>query len=176
MKQDYGMFVFCLLACFSSARPPLHQTMPLEFFFCTTPLTQIPSQIVAVWCQITRSPSPIPKSCRHFVYMDICITTYEAVLSHFLYQFQLICLFFFPAWTGFSIITWNDVDSAQVCFSITLLQLLMVCIFKEYILHKKMRERGEKQYVPFLKNTKKSSFTPAIGTHPHITSMIYINS
>lgn len=94
MKQDYGMFFFCLLACFSSARPPLHQTMPLELFlhYSFNPNSQSNCS-----CLVSDHMLPSPKSklCRRFVYMDICITTYEAVLSHFLYQFQLICLFFF---------------------------------------------------------------------------------
>lgn len=40
------------------------------------------------------------------------------------------------------------------------------------------KKRGEKTVCAIKKyqQKKKSSFTPAIGTHPHITSMIYINS
>lgn len=168
-------FFACLLAFLL---PDHHCTRlcPLNYF-CTTPLNPNSQSNCSCLLSDHTLPSPKSKSCRRFVHMDnMHHNIWGRIKSFFVSVPADLFIFFFPAWTGFSIITWNDVDSAQVCFSITLLQLLMVCIFKEYILHKKMRERGEKQYVPFLKNTKKSSFTPAIGTHPHITSMIYINS
>lgn len=173
--MECSFFACLLFLCQTTTAPP----EPWILFFLHYSFN--PGQIVAVWCQITCSPCQISNLCHCFL-LFFCLYGFmhHNIWGHIKSFFASVpadLFILFSAWTGFSIITWNDVDSAQVCFPITLLQLLMVCIFKEYILHKKMREKGGKNSMcHFLKNTKKSSFTPAIGTHPHITSMIYINS
>lgn len=96
---------------------------------------------------------------------------YELVL----HQFQLICFYSLSARTR---LQHHNMRRCRQCtslfkFSHHLLQLLMVCFLKSIILHKKWEGRKNSMCH---KNTKKSSFTPAIGTHPHITSMIDINS
>lgn len=91
---------------------------------------------ICVWCQMY-----MPIACQitfKLCWYRVCITPWGHIT---LFCISSSWFVYFSAWTGFSIITWNDVDSAQVCFSITLLQLLMVWILRVYIAQK--NERGE---------------------------------
>lgn len=150
MKQDYGMFFFfaCLLACLLVCPMPDHHCTRLcPFLFCTTTLTpnlQSNCSFLFLVSDSVCCSVKCLKSCRHPVHV-VC-TTHMRPYYIVLYQFQLICLFF-SARTGFSIITWNDVDSAQVCFSITCYNCWWSVSLKSIYCTKKW-ERGGKQYVP----------------------------
>lgn len=125
-----------------------YQTMPYCRIFH---FSLIFSQIWSVWCQICSFiqlyESKTLKLWRLPSVSILCITPWGHINLFFISSSWFV---YFSAWTGFSIITWNDVDSAQVCFSITCYNCWW-SVSQEYILHKKMK--GEKQYVP-LKNTK----------------------
>lgn len=165
MKQDYGMFFFaCLLV----------QLMPDHRGSRLCPLAdplKCCSQIVN-WSDIQSCVRKRKKNNIQSVIIDPYCTHHTTGHVHNGFVSVPADFVYFPAWTGFSIITMKWCWQCTSLFFHHLLQLLMVCILRVYIAQK--NERGEKTVCAI--KIPKSSFTPAIGTHPHITSMIYINS
>lgn len=141
-------FLLCLLVY---PMPDHHCTRLCPFLFCTTPLTpNLQSNCSFIFgvrfCMLLGQMSKIvssPSSCSMH-------HTYEAILYRFVSVPADLFIFFRPDRLQHHNMKW-----CWQCTSLFfhhLLQLLMVCIFKEYILHKKMRKGGKT--VCAIKNTK----------------------
>lgn len=122
MKQDYGMFFF---ACLFKLMPDHHLLSDYALFCCGTLISLICSQLQDVWCQDICPLSNPPVSNNIQIVISISqsyASHHEAILNRFV-SVPADLFISLPGQTDrgffFSIITWNDVDSARVCFSIT---------------------------------------------------------
>ena len=143
-----------------------HSNIPISALLSLYILGQI--HFVLVTCLISNQVSLITFKSGHFVcFLPMQHNTRPYFVL--LYQFQLIG--FFPVRAGFSIMTGKHVDSAHVCFSITCYKNADGLYLRVYC----TKNEGGKNSMCHKKYQNPVSHL-RFGTHPHITSMIYINS
>ncbi len=163
MKRGYGMYLFLLSWYF------LSQTTDIHYL----PIIAHQKWVIFKLLQDMNCPifvGQFKEKWWGFLHRKAhCVTIFSYD------QFQLISLFI----NDFSIMTNNDVDRAKVCLYIILLQkckkTAKKCRWSAFTSKYIAQKMKGKQYVP-LERKKNPVSHLRFGTHPHITSMIYINS